>query len=340
MRRRGISPPSGSPLAHSAASPAAPAATRSPRRTSARSCGWRWTPRTRFGDSGSSAVKTKFELVTNPRPPKRLRANCHPNPSSRLTIELPNLVQSARSGSFPLFVRTRYSLESGSAMRSSERISASMPNPASATAAASISDAANMYPPASAQGEPVSIRWPNSAGATVPPIAVPTAATLFPSKGARPHPFSFSSGYTLWPFHMERSHEWSGQGSFGRCCEPIFVTSDQVAAAKKAGKRECKHDGRQRVVNLEQRFTEDETAKTECRSPDDAASGVGHQKCAPRHAIQSGEECRQYAQQRNEAAEEHNLGAMPHEQVLSELDTGFKHADALAVSQQKCVAVF
>src|SRR5262249_23047279 len=48
-----------------------------------------------------------------------------------------------------------YSLESGPAMLSSERISASIPNPASATAAASISNAAKIYPPASAQGEPV-----------------------------------------------------------------------------------------------------------------------------------------------------------------------------------------
>ena len=57
-----------------------------------------------------------------------------------------------------------------------------------------------------------------------------------------------------------------------------------------------KHDGRQRVVKLKQRFTKDEAAKTEHRGPDDAASGIGRQKCAPRHAIQSGEECRQYTQ--------------------------------------------
>src|SRR5690242_13624577 len=42
-----------------------------------------------------------------------------------------------------------YSLESGSAICSSERISASTPNAASATAAPSISSAAKMYPPAS-----------------------------------------------------------------------------------------------------------------------------------------------------------------------------------------------
>jgi hypothetical protein len=61
--------------------------------------------------------------------------------------------------------------------------------------------------------------------------------------------------------------------------------SDQVATSKKAGQRECKHDRRQRVVKLKQRFTKDEAAKTEHRGPDDAASGIGHQKCAPRHAI-------------------------------------------------------
>jgi hypothetical protein len=97
-------------------------------------------------------------------------------------------------------------------------------------------------------------------------------------------------------FGMERDHERSGQGSFGQYCKPIFVTSDQIAASKKATQRECKHDGRQRVVKLKQRFTKDEAAKAEHHGPDDTASGIGHQKCAPWHAIQSGEECRQYTQ--------------------------------------------
>ena len=95
---------------------------------------------------------------------------------------------------------------------------------------------------------------------------------------------------------MERGHERSRQGPFGQCCKPIFVTSDQVAASKKADQRECEHDGRQRVVKLKQRFTKDEAAKAEHHGSDDTASGIGHQKCAPWHAIQSGEECRQYTQ--------------------------------------------
>src|SRR5262249_11221742 len=152
----------------------------------------------------------------------------------------------------------------------------------------------------------------------------------------RPKPVAVTP---LWPFRMESGHERSGQRSFCRCCKPIFVTSDQVAASKKTGQRDCKHDGRQRVVKLKQHFTKDEAAKTEHRGPDEAASGIGHQKCAPRHAIHSGEECRQYAQYRNEAAREHNLGSVPKEQLLSELDRRFKHANTLAISQQKCVAV-
>jgi hypothetical protein len=90
--------------------------------------------------------------------------------------------------------------------------------------------------------------------------------------------------------------ERSGQGSFGQYYEPTFVTSDQVATSKKADQRQYKHDGRQRVVNLKQRLAKDEAAKTEHRGPDDAARRIGHQKCAPRHAIQSSEECRQYTQ--------------------------------------------
>src|SRR5215469_4165296 len=86
-------------------------------------------------------------------------------------------------------------------------------------------------------------------------------------------------------FNMERDHERSGQGSFGQYCKPIFVASDQIATSKKATQRECKHDGRQRVVKLKQRFTKDEAAKAEHHGPDDTASGIGHQKCAPWHAI-------------------------------------------------------
>jgi hypothetical protein len=71
---------------------------------------------------------------------------------------------------------------------------------------------------------------------------------------------------------MERDHQRPGQGFFGRCCKPIFVTSNQVATSKKAGQqRECQHDGRQRVVKLKQRFTKDEAAKTE----HDAALALG-----------------------------------------------------------------
>ena len=66
-------------------------------------------------------------------------------------------------------------VESGSAMLSSERISASMPNLISTRAAISIRIAANTYPPASAQGEVNPIRYPNSSGAAAPPIAVPKA---------------------------------------------------------------------------------------------------------------------------------------------------------------------
>src|SRR5262245_25937710 len=101
---------------------------------------------------------------------------------------------------------------------------------------------------------------------------------------------------TLWFFHMERGHERSRQGLFGQYCKPIFVTSDQVATSKKAGQRECKHYGCQRMVKLKQRLSKHEPAKTEQRGPDDAASGIRHQKCAPGHAIQSGQECRQYTQ--------------------------------------------
>src|SRR5262245_8888834 len=85
---------------------------------------------------------------------------------------------------------------------------------------------------------------------------------------------SSCSECTLWFFHRERRHERSRQGLFGQYCKPIFVMSDQVATSKKAGQRECKHYGCQRMVKLKQRFTKHEPAKTENRGPDDAMQAV------------------------------------------------------------------
>src|SRR5262249_46280502 len=144
---------------------------------------------------------------------------------------------------------------------------------------------------------------------------------------------------TLWFFHMERGHERSGQGLLGQCSKPIFVTSDQVATSKKAGQRERKHDGRQRVVKLKQRLTKDEAAKTEHDGADDAPRGIGHEKRAQRHAIEPGEEPRKHPQKRSEGAKEHNLGSVPQERVLSDVDRRQNHANPPAVSQQKCAAV-
>src|SRR5262249_59575030 len=73
--------------------------------------------------------------------------------------------------------------------------------------------------------------------------------------------------------------------------------------------------------------------------PDKATTGIGDQKRAPGHAVYSGEERRQHAQVRDEAAKKYDLGSVLQEQVLPEFDAGFKHANALTVSQQDGVTV-
>jgi len=92
-------------------------------------------------------------------------------------------------------------------------------------------------------------------------------------------------------------------------------------------------------VKLKQKFAEEVAADAEHRSPNNSTTGIGDQERAPGHAVYSGEERRQHAQQRDEAAEEYDLGPVLQEQVLPELDAGFKHADALTVSQQQGVTV-
>src|SRR5262249_6471301 len=95
---------------------------------------------------------------------------------------------------------------------------------------------------------------------------------------------------SLFVFHVERSDERAGYGPFRQFGEPIFVAPDQVAAGKKAGQRERKHERSQRVVDLKQHLAEDVAAAAEHRGPDHAAGGVGYEKCTPRHSVQSGKE--------------------------------------------------
>src|SRR6516225_483665 len=122
-----------------------------------------------------------------------------------------------------------YSLESGPAMLSSERISASIPNPASATAAASISNAAKMYPPASAQGEPVSMRWPNSTGAKVPPLVAAIALGLI-WMGAARMPASAKSRYATAGVLSAVLIGWVAVAQYFGAANTYFATADTAEA--------------------------------------------------------------------------------------------------------------
>src|SRR5262245_17882967 len=88
-------------------------------------------------------------------------------------------------------------------------------------------------------------------------------------------------------FCTDGSHKRSGQRSFRQCCKSNFAASDQVATSKKASQRKRKHDRSESVVKLKQQFTEEVTTDAEHRGPDDATTGIGNQKSAPGHAVQS-----------------------------------------------------
>jgi hypothetical protein len=62
---------------------------------------------------------------------------------------------------------------------------------------------------------------------------------------------------------------------FGRCCKPIFVASDQVTTSKESRQRECEHNGRESVVKLKQKFTEEVAAYAEHCGPDNPTTGIG-----------------------------------------------------------------
>ena len=69
------------------------------------------------------------------------------------------------------------------------------------------------------------------------------------------------------------------------------------------------------------------------------APGIGKQKTAPWHAVHACENRRQYAQQRDEPAEENDFAAMPRKKILPDFDTSVRHANVTAISQEKGITV-
>src|SRR4051794_20171182 len=71
--------------------------------------------------------------------------------------------------------------------------------------------------------------------------------------------------------------------------------------------------------------------QAEDQRPDDPARRVGDQEAAPFHLPDAGEEGRVRAQDRHEAAEEHDLAAVPVEHVARDLDVRLADAHLVAV---------
>jgi hypothetical protein len=61
---------------------------------------------------------------------------------------------------------------------------------------------------------------------------------------------------------------------------------------------------------------EQESTHSEKSCPEDSAGGVKEQKAAPRHPISSGKECGERPEDRDEAAQEDDLAAIPLEEIL------------------------
>src|SRR5205085_1901137 len=85
---------------------------------------------------------------------------------------------------------------------------------------------------------------------------------------------------------------------------------------------DCHQDGQWdqagRAGNALDRLAGRVAAEAERRRPDDAAQGVEHEELAPRHLDGAGEDGREHAQHGHEAAEEHDLAAVPVKHVAAE----------------------
>src|SRR5579863_377433 len=82
------------------------------------------------------------------------------------------------------------------------------------------------------------------------------------------------------------------------------------------------------------------SGEAEERRPRQRADDIGEHELPPRHAVGSGEDAGEAAQQRNEAGDENDLAAIAQEQIFAELDPAFGNSDIRTIPQQQPIAVF
>src|ERR1700674_454547 len=80
------------------------------------------------------------------------------------------------------------------------------------------------------------------------------------------------------------------------------------------------------------------SSETVHAGPQDAARRVEQQEARPGHAIGPGEQGGKHAEQRDKAAEEHDLAAVTPKQILADLDLALGQADVVAVAEQDRIA--
>src|SRR6187401_2110082 len=81
-------------------------------------------------------------------------------------------------------------------------------------------------------------------------------------------------------------------------------------------------------------FAEHVGAEAEQRRPENGASSIGDEEARPRHAIDAGQERGEDPEKSDEAAEEDDLAAMLHEEILPDLDAGLGQADVAAIANE------
>ena len=81
-------------------------------------------------------------------------------------------------------------------------------------------------------------------------------------------------------------------------------------------------------------FAEHVGAEAEQRRPEDGAGSIGNEEARPRHAIDAGEERGEHPEKGDEAAEEHDLAAMLHEEILADLDARLGQADVVPIANE------
>ncbi len=131
-----------------------------------------------------------------------------------------------------------------------------------------------------------------------------------------------------------------GQRAFRLDDELRLMPADEAGPDRQRNERDDADDDHHRAGDALDLMSQHVGGETEHAGPDERADAVGRQKLRPGHAVCPRQDAREAAQQRDEPGNDHDLAAVPEEQIFAELDAALGYPHVRPIAQQQAVAEF